>query len=159
MSIFLIIILTLCLPVFSQTTPIGSRENPIPIGTAANVGNWQVKVLDVTPYANPQISKENPYNPPPKEGHQYFMIKLEAKNNGSNEDKFFPGNINVVGVSAVAYDKHPWVVVPDSLPNSDVFPGGIISGNTVLEVKPSDIDSLVMYYNLVKPYVFFSLKK
>jgi hypothetical protein len=137
---------------------IGTRENPIPIGTAFELDNgWNITVMSVIPNANSIIQQENMFNPKPESGNQYFLAMIEAKNNGNDVDKLNSYYFNVVGASAVAYEGAS-VVPPNPLPFTDVFPGGVVEGYMCWEIKSKDANSLTMYHSGVKPYVFFSLK-
>lgn len=160
-SVALIVSLTACLisvsAIASDVT--GTREDPIPIGTAFELDNgWQIKVLSVVPNADGIIKQENVYNPPPESENQYFLARIEAKNNGSDVDKFNEYYFNVVGTSSVAYEVSTDAKPPNPLPYTDVFPGGVVTGYICWEIKSSDADSLTMYHKGLKPYVFFSLK-
>ena len=134
---------------------VGTRENPYPMGTTATFTNgWQFKVLDVIPNANEVIAQS-----PLKEGYQYFITKIEVKNNGSVVNRFNDFDLHVVGASSEAYDYLQEKFVKDYFPYTDIFPGSTVSGNISWIVNSSDIDSLVMYYDQKRPYIFFSLKK
>lgn len=136
----------------------GTREDPIPIGTTFELENgWKIAVLSVIPNANSIIHQENRFNPEPENGDQYFLAMIEAKNNGTDVDKFNEYYFNAVGASAVAYGSAS-VVLPNPLPFTDVFPGGVVEGYMCWEIKSTDANSLTMYHNGIKPYVFFSLK-
>jgi hypothetical protein len=136
---------------------IGTRENPIPIGTAFELDNgWNITVMSVIPNANSIIQQENMFNSKPESGNQYFLAMIAAKNNGTDVDKFNSNYFNVVGASSVAY-KETSVVIPNPLPFTDVFPGGVVEGYMCWEIKSTDANSLTMYHREVKPYVFFSL--
>lgn len=136
----------------------GTRESPIPIGTTFELNNgWEITVVDVIPYADDMIKEENMFNQEPDSGNQYFLAMIAAKNNGTSVDKIKGYYFNVVGPSAVAYEKAS-VVTPDPLPDTDIFPGGTAEGYVCWEVKSSDAGNLTMYHQHVEPYVFFSLK-
>jgi len=128
------------------------------MGEAIDLGNgWQIKVLNVIPNANEIIRNENSFNSPPEDGYQYFLVKIEAKNIGSEADQFCDPCLNLVGISNVGYEPIN-LVIPDRTPLTEVFPGGVFTGNTVWEVKQSDVDSLVMYHRYAKNKIFFSLE-
>lgn len=159
LEIVTILIILLCAMAEAGTQQtIGTRENPIPIGTAFELDNgWQITVLDVFPNANSMIKQENMFNSEPKSGNQYFLARIAVKNNGTDVDKANDYYFNAVGDSAVAYER-AGVVKPDPLPETDIFPSGTAVGNICWEIKTTDADNLTMYHTHVKPYVFFSLK-
>lgn len=127
----------------------GTREDPVPIGTTVDLGNgWLITVLSVTPNATDQILAENMFNEPPDKGNQFLMARVRAAYTGDDSDTFRGGyGLRVVGPSSVSYDfsENGAGVIPDSLPNSEVFTGGAIEGNIAWQVKSSDAALLVMY--------------
>jgi len=129
----------------------GTRDNPIPIGTAVNLGDgWQIVVLSVAPSATNIVMGENSFNDPPKAGYQFFLARVRAKYTGAGSGTFGGGfRLRAVGPSSVGYStfENSPGVIPDPLPNSEVFSGGVIEGNIGWEIKSSDASSLVMYDN------------
>jgi hypothetical protein len=152
-----VVLLSLAGSAFAE---IGTMDNPIPIGQAVNLSiGWQLKVLSVVPNADNIIRNENSVNSPPKDGYQFFLARLEIKNIGSDVSQFNDFDLNAVGASLIAYGHEIGGTIPDPIPTNDVFPGGVLTGNTLWEIKSSDASSLVMYHKNVKPYIFFSLTK
>lgn len=136
----------------SPTTPrqaAGTRDDPIPIGTAVDLGDgWEIVVLDVVPDATNIILRENMFNNPPTAGNQFFLARVRAKYSGEDSDTFGGSyRLRAVGPSSVGYStfQNSPGVIPDLLPDSEVFSGGVIEGNIGWEVKSSDASSLVMY--------------
>jgi len=72
------------------------------------------------------------------------------KYTGSNSVSF-DGRLRLraVGPSSVGYStfENSPGVIPNPLPDSEVFTGGVISGNIGWEIKSSDANALVMYDN------------
>lgn len=138
----------------SSATPVsggatGTRENPIPIGMAVDVGeNWQVTVLNVEPDATERVLAESEYNDPPEEGRQFFLAEVSITYTGDDSDTFSSSELSAVGSSSVAYSAYEDSCgeIPDELPSRELFPGGIITGNVCWSVQSQDVDSLVMYY-------------
>jgi hypothetical protein len=138
----------------SMATPIaerqeGSRQNPIPVGTAVDVGeNWQVTVLNVEPDATERVLAESEYNDPPEEGRQFFIAEVSVTYTGEDSDTFSSSELSAVGSSSVAYSTYEDSCgeIPDELPSREVFSGGTITGNVCWSVGSEDVDSLVMYY-------------
>jgi uncharacterized short protein YbdD (DUF466 family) len=129
----------------------GSREDPIPMGTTVDLGDgWQIAVLSVIPDATNVVHQENQFNNPPKTGDQFFLARVQAKYNGASSATFGGSyRLRAVGPSSVGYSTfaNSPGVIPDQLPDSEVFSGGIIEGNIGWEIKSSDAGSLVMYDN------------
>jgi|GEM_PF-2004232 len=58
---------------------LGTRKNPVPIGTKAPVGqNWTVTVLEINPDAWSIIRAENMFNEPPAEGRQFVLVRVRV---------------------------------------------------------------------------------
>lgn len=128
-----------------------TRENPIPRGTAADLSDgWRLSVVSVTPNANDIVLRQNPFNPPPQPGHQFYIARVTVTRTGSTSAAF-SGDIRLraVGAAAVTYTTfdNRCGVYPDRLPGVEVFTGGTITGNVCWQIRASDADSLVLYDN------------
>lgn len=132
-----------------ESGPTGSRENPIPLGTAADVGgDWFISVVDVVPDATEMVMTENQFNDPPAAGTQFYLVRISATYEGEGSSTLPAMNVfKVVGDSSVAYEqfRDRCGVFPEMFPATDVFTGGVVEGNLCWAVKTSDVDSLVMY--------------
>lgn len=128
---------------------LGTRENPVPMGTSVNLGDgWVVTVLSVTPDATPIILQENQFNNRPESGNQFFLARVRADYEGEGSDTFDGGyRLRAVGPSGVGYStfENSAGVIPDELAGSEVFSGGHIDGNIAWQIKSDDAGSLVMY--------------
>ena len=127
---------------------LGSRANPVPAGVTARVGDWEVTVLSLVPDAAEVVLAENPFNDPPAEGRQFFMVELAATYRGDESESVLWGlSMSVVGESLVAYGgfEDSCGVIPGDIDNSaEVFPGGTVIGNVCWQVGDGDADSLVL---------------
>lgn len=128
---------------------VGSREDPIPLGTEADTGGeWFVSVVDVIPDATDLVLTENQFNDPPASGNQFFIVRISATYEGERSSTFPATNaLSLVGESSVAYT--PFAdscgVVPDALSSTEVFTSGTVEGNVCWQVRSDEVDSLVMY--------------
>jgi hypothetical protein len=133
----------------AYASDVGTRENPVPMGSSVDLGDgWQITVLDVIPDATDIVLKENMFNKQPKAGDQFFLTMVAIKYTGSGSSTFNGGyRLRAVGPSSVGYstfENNPGVI-PDPLPSSDVFSGGVIKGYIGWEIKSSDASALEMY--------------
>jgi tetratricopeptide (TPR) repeat protein len=130
---------------------IGTREDPIPMGTTANLGDgWQISVLCVIPDATNIVLGENSFNKQPKAGDLFFLARVQAKYTGPNSATFSGSyRLRAVGPSSIGYStfENSPGVIPDPIPDSEVFTGGVIQGYVGWEIKSSDANALVMYDN------------
>jgi tetratricopeptide (TPR) repeat protein len=145
-------------------SPLGSRENPLPIGTMWDMGDgWHFAVLDVIPDATQIVLEKSMFDAPPSPGNQFFLAKIRICYDGENSEfGILNGGSNfwAVGASNVAYNyENRCVVIPDPLPFTEIFRGGCAEGYVSWNVKSDDIDSLVLYHHDYSslPRVYFSL--
>jgi hypothetical protein len=143
--------------------PVGSRNNPVPFGEAAEVGNWRVKVLSTTPNATDVVLSENRFNDPPEAGHQFYMANIEVTYIGPDSAMIYLAlTLRAIGESAVGYNARCGVV-PGKLENlQEIFTAGTIRGSVCWQVRTTDVNSLVMYiepgFSLQRERVFMSLR-
>lgn len=127
----------------------GTRENPLPLGTAADIGGgWAASVIGVIPDATQLVLDRNQFNDPPPEGYQYFIVTIAATYEGEYSSTLPAGNtFHVVGESAVSYDTFSpsCGVIPNDYGFTEVFPGGSVEFNVCFPVRSTDVPSLVMF--------------
>lgn len=123
-------------------------DDAVPIGEAAAVGPWTLKVIEVIPDATQLVLDENQFNEPPEEGRQFYMARLDATFGGEESSTFWIDvSLKAVGDSSVAYEGFDGScgVIPDPIDDAgETFPGGSISGNVCWSVWSEDVGSLVM---------------
>lgn len=134
----------------SPSNDSGSREDPLPIDTVAEIGGgWVAAVIDVNPDAAEVILAENSFNVPPEPGQQYFMVTISATYTGPEASSELPvGNsFMAVGDSSVTYYSFDpgCGVTPNEFPRTEVFSGGTIWGTICFAINSADADSLVMF--------------
>jgi uncharacterized repeat protein (TIGR01451 family) len=148
---------------------LGTRQNPHSLGALVALGgNWSVKVTNVYPDATAAILAANMFNDPPKPGHVFFMVAVQATYTGTGSsrlDSMF--RFRAVGASNVGYTSftNSCGVLPNPnlmLDDPEVFTGGTVPGNAACwEIPASDAASLVMYdhpFLSTAPDVFLSLR-
>ena len=115
----------------------GSRANPVPLRIAATFAfgeddHWEVAVLATQPDATAAVLAENPFNDPPGEGTQFYLVTLRATYRGTASAQFNGSfRLRTLGESGVVYTtfEHSCGVIPNTLPNSELFAGGTVEGN------------------------------
>lgn len=69
--------------------PVGSFQNPIPVGTPEGVGGgWEITVVAVRPDDTQAVLDENSFNDEPIEGRQFFVADVTVRNVGSTPQTF-----------------------------------------------------------------------
>ena len=130
----------------------GSRDNPVPLGTAVEVehsgtDHWQVTVLETIADATQIVLDENQFNDSPEVGNQFFIVNVRAKYLGQDSTRFSGiSRLKALGDGGVVYTTFGnWCgVIPDELPNPELFTNGTIEGNECWQIASSDVDSLLM---------------
>ena len=140
-------------PTQTPTPTLGSRDNPVPLGTAFEVANsetdhWEVTVLETTPNATDLVLAEDSFfSDPPEEGNQFFIANVRAKYLGTDSTKFGGRyRLEALGDGGVVYTipANSCGIIPNSLPNPELFTNGTIEGNVCWQIASADVDSLLM---------------
>ena len=122
----------------TKPAPDGSRENPIPVGTSAKVGDWEVTVTDVSFDAWAALQEANQFNDPPADGSQYVMVTIEATYNGEESGTFWVDvSMAFLGAGGNTFDSASAVTPNPLLDAGEAFAGATVSGMEAYEV-PSD---------------------
>jgi hypothetical protein len=113
------------------------------------LGNgWTIIIRAVIPDATALVLEANRFNDPPPEGRQFFVATVSATYTGPGSAQFSGSfRLRAVGASAVAHSTFDdrCGVIPNPLPDAEVFTGGTIEGNVCWSIRSSDATSLVMY--------------
>jgi hypothetical protein len=123
-----------------------SLDNPVPVGSSAQLGTWQVEVVGYTKNADAAVAHENQFNDKPKPGTQYVLVTLKATytGNGSSDPSSDLTSAGI-GSDGTQYGS-PSEVLPDDLYDVGNVPSGAHAvGNVVLLVDSSAVDGLVVY--------------
>ena len=145
----------------------GTRDDPIPLGESADVGDYTVTVLEAVPNATDMVMAENQFNDPPAAGKQFYLVGVEVTYNGTETGQpAFELKLQAVGDQAVAYTAYEATcgVVPlDQFQANELFPGGTVQFNTCWAIDSADEDSLVMFAESAFAFdaqpVFFALRQ
>jgi hypothetical protein len=139
-------------PELAQITPndVGlDRENPAAFGETAVMDNWEISVLEVVrgeaAAAMAQEADEF-FNDPPEEGFEYVLVRVRARNIGTEDvaDWVDSSNFGIVGDQNVVYYT-PWLVVPAPQFDYLIHPGGDVEGWVSLQAAEGE-SGLVMSF-------------
>jgi hypothetical protein len=143
-------LLVLFLPASAQL--VGSRDNPVPMGTSVDMSNnWEITVLSVIPNAtNEMVYGENHrgsgFVRDPDE--EFFIVKIQAKYIGPGSSRF-NNYLSAVGSASLGYTpisiNQGEGAIPDYISRQEVFSGGVLTGILVWIIPPAHADHLVMY--------------
>jgi hypothetical protein len=129
------------------TSEVGtSLDNPIPVGDAAQVGEWTVRVVGYTPNATEAVQRANQFNEKPGAGEQYVLVTLKTTFEGTGSaDPWADQTWSVVSADGTLQEE-AGQVWPDDLSNVGKVPSGISGiGNVGFMVKSSDVPGLMLY--------------
>lgn len=140
-------------PATSEETPppadsdFGTRENPLPIGTTIEMGDWKLTVTDVALDATEAIMSENEFNEPPVDGRQFLLFGVEATYDGTDSGTaWLDFSWAVVGSGGNTFgdsgDLEDYCgVIPNDLNEAgEAFPGASVSGNVCFSVPSDQVD-------------------
>lgn len=142
-----------------------SRETPYSAGQSGGVGDYELRVVDITPDATDAVLAENPFNEPPEPGHVFLIVRVEATYRGWGSGR--PGSdlrFSVVGHEnrGVTEGQAPCGVIPDEAREGpEVFEGGRAEFNVCWSIQEDEVSSLAMYvepsFSFDEERVWFSL--
>lgn len=123
----------------------GTREDPLPLGTPIEGGDWVVTVNEVTPDATDAVMAGNQFNDAPAEGTQYLLADVTVEYTGDESEMIMLGTgfafVTATGETIDTGDA--FVVGPDELDTAqELYNGGTAQGNVVLQV-PEGADGLL----------------
>ena len=147
-------------PTPPEGEPGTSRTNPVPLGQAGRVADWDVSVAAVDDDATDEVLAENPFNEPPAAGSQFVIVRVRGTYAGGDSDHLWLHSFNAVGDAAVTYQDRGCGVIPDPLDDAgEAFPGGTVEGNVCFEVPSTQVASLVMFVERsLEDRTFFALR-
>ena len=118
-----------------------SRSDPAESGSLIVTEDWKLQVKEVIRGAEAWalLSDENLYNDPPEEGMEYVMVRTWAQNINPDEEyqDIDSSYFDITGDLSTVYE-HPFVVEPEPVFGSELFPGGETEGWVVLQASEGE---------------------
>ena len=117
--------------------PVGTRENPYPIGSTITSKDWRVKVNSVILSANDQVAAANQFNKPPADGSQYILVNYSATYIGNDPKGQTPAFVSIEYVTASGNTVNELdnpVVAPQPMDISTLYTNATATGNKAIEV-------------------------
>lgn len=127
----------------AEEAAVGTRENPLPIGTTAKVGPWEVKITEVNLNANEAIASANDFNDPPGEGNQFVLVNVEATYVGEESGTFWADiSWKYFGSGGNTFDSPDAMAVsPNPISDAgETFPDASVAGDILFEVPIDQVD-------------------
>ena len=142
----------------------GTRDNPLPLGSAIRSGDWEVTLNSVDLNATDAVLSENPFNDEPEEGNGYITANVTATYLGDDPAGETPAGVRVEYVSASgnSFDTTAsMVIVPNYFNRSEtLYEGASTTGNFGVEVPLEDIEhgQILLSPSMFGDGVFFELQ-
>lgn len=144
-----------------------SIDNPIPMGTAATVGDYTVTVTEYTPDASGEIVARHEDNVPPEEGYVYALISFEVTYEGEDVGKASSLQWQFVGSQRSSLTDTSCTspertlasgTIDNAAQNADIFPGGSVQYEQCVYLAAEDAENVIMYVQTAEgERVFFEL--
>ena len=116
----------------------GTRENPHPIGSVIESGDWRIVVNSVSLAATDAVVAANQFNDPPAEGSEYILVNYSATYIGDDPNGQMPAFVSVEYVTADGRTVNAFaksVIEPDPIDTtSALYKDGTATGNEAFEV-------------------------
>lgn len=139
---------------------LGSRENPVPLGTSIEGKDYTVVINSVTLNQNDAVAAVNQFNEAPPEGSSYAVINYTVTFTGEDSGNaalvlldYVTADGNVVdGTAATAIAPEPALMM------KELFTGASATGNDVLPIPDGDSGALRVRPGLLSDPVFVAIK-
>jgi hypothetical protein len=152
--LLVLVLAALVLPTAAQS--VGSRDNPVPIGTSAVMcDNWEITVLSVVPNATEEdvCGSSGCFVLQRNHEEELFIARISAKYIGPGSDYFHSSYLSAVGSASIGYNaisnEDIYVNEPYYIPHQEVFTGGVITGIVVWMIPPAHANKPVMYDHFI----------
>lgn len=121
----------------SESSDVGTRENPLPIGETVRNDDWEI--TPGSPYeATEEVLEENTFNDEPPAGLEYWILPIEATYIGDESARAdFEITVKFVsdeGHTHNAYDPSCGVIPGDLSDFDELYNGATAEGNTCVPV-------------------------
>jgi hypothetical protein len=139
----------------AAAVPDGSREAPLPLGTTAEVGDYDVAVVSFIGDATAEVREANVFNEAPGEGELYSLVRLQVTYRGDRQG--FPAmdlSVGYIGDDGRIYVDHDCGAVrPDSMIDQpQLVAGGTAEGTFCLRMPAAVVGTGAIF---VEPLISF----
>jgi hypothetical protein len=123
---------------------VGTRENPIPLGTEVQIGGWTVKVTGLTRDATAAMMEANQFNDEPAAGQEYVLVDLAATYTGEESGTFWLDvGGTLLGSAGNTFDRTG--ISPSSISDAgETFSGGSIEGDLSFIVDSDQVPGALL---------------
>lgn len=119
----------------------GSRENPHPAGTTADLGDWQVSIDTTAPDGTAVIAEASEFNPAPQDGNEYVVAPVSATFSGDDTGTaWLDLSVEFVSAGGNTYDGFCGLLTDGLMEQGEQFPGATVDANVCAEVPADQVD-------------------
>lgn len=129
-------------PVQTSAGPaaVGTRENPVPLGSPIRIGDWEVLVTAVTTNVVREILAENQFNERPAKGETFVLWGVNAKYVGEESgDPMIDLSWKAVGSAGNTFDDSCGVIPKPLNDAGEAFPGAVVTGLVCVRMPKNQI--------------------
>ena len=133
-------------PEAEESAALGTRDNPLAVGTTIEMGDWTLSVTEVSLDATDAVMGENEFNDPPVDGRQFVMFNVDATYVGAESGTawldFGWGIVGSAGNTFGGGSMDDYCgVIPSPLDDTgETFPDGTVSGNVCISADTDQLD-------------------
>lgn len=141
-----------------EAAAVGTRENPLPLGSSVSGEDWEVTVNSFSPDATDEVMAENQFNDEPDGGAVYALVNVTVKRIAPESG--YPMEVSVGFVTAsgnVVTSADAMAVAPESINDAtELYEGAEASGNVALMIPQGDTGTLRVSPGLFADDAFFA---
>lgn len=130
-------------PAAEEEVKPGMREDPLPVGSTALIGDWEVKVVSVNVDAGEEVAKTNEFNDPAPDGSRFVLVNLEGTYTGDESGTFWADvSYKILGSKGNTFETFDVSVVSPNpvMGTGEAFPGATVAGDFVVAVPVDQIE-------------------
>ena len=151
-------------PPTAAPAEVGTRNNPVPIGTSRTIGDWEVSVVSVDLDAADAVAAENQFNDPPAEGHAFVIVGVSAKYVGKESGTFWTDvGGKILGADGNTFSDRCGVIPEDLTDEGETFGGATVTGNLCYSADAAQLEGALLIFEESLSFdddgrAFFALK-
>lgn len=139
------------------SSDLGTRDQPLPLGSSIATDEWQVTVNSFTADATAAVLAENQFNDPPADGHAYALANVTVTRVGADSGHTMLVSVDYITAGGnVLHSYDAMAVAPDSLGLEELFEGASVTGNVVFAIPAGDAGVLRVEPGMFTDEAFFA---
>jgi hypothetical protein len=133
-------------PEAEESAALGTRDDPLTVGTVIEMGDWRLSVTEITLDATDAVMAENEFNDPPVDGRQFVMFNVDATYAGAESGTaWLDFGWGIVGSAGNTFgggsmDDYCGVIPTPLDDTGETFPDGTVSGNVCISADTDQLE-------------------